>query len=445
MTIGRPLQIDPNNLPGVSRIGGSTPHASVFAGGVWLGRELTVEAVTGGEVLIQGNMVDLNAAGSVRKTGAGLVRLSGSNTYTGTTTVDQGTLRINQASSLPGNTTLVVNAGGAFDLNGFARTIAGFTLNGGELIDSAQSGSTVLSLATGQSYDLRSGRVSTRLGGGTNGLIKTTSGVATLAVSNTYQGPTVIEAGTLLVDGSTSAQSAVSVNGGWLGGRGTVGGTVSIGAQGGLAFTLASAPAGHQPLTISGSLSFANGARVELTLLEGVEPGTYTLANMASGFSGTLPALNLPSGWTGDIAAVGVALQVTLAQAVASPIAIWRQQYFGTTEPTGMAAYDADPDGDGVPNLLEYALGGDPLSPNSALLPQPMMSGNRLSLVVSRIADPNLLYLVEATATLTAESWTPIWSSTGEENAEGEATVEDIVTMDEAPRRFMRLQVEYED
>jgi uncharacterized delta-60 repeat protein len=42
------------------------------------------------------------------------------------------------------------------------------------------------------------------------------------------------------------------------------------------------------------------------------------------------------------------------------PITTWRQQNFGTTSNTGNAADDADPDHDGVPNLLEFATGGAP-------------------------------------------------------------------------------------
>lgn len=43
---------------------------------------------------------------------------------------------------------------------------------------------------------------------------------------------------------------------------------------------------------------------------------------------------------------------------------IWRRGYFGTTEAVGDAAKTADPDGDGLSNLAEYALGTDPLQPN---------------------------------------------------------------------------------
>jgi hypothetical protein len=41
-------------------------------------------------------------------------------------------------------------------------------------------------------------------------------------------------------------------------------------------------------------------------------------------------------------------------------IAQWRALYFGTTNDTATAANDADPDTDGLPNLVEYALGLDP-------------------------------------------------------------------------------------
>jgi hypothetical protein len=40
----------------------------------------------------------------------------------------------------------------------------------------------------------------------------------------------------------------------------------------------------------------------------------------------------------------------------------WRDTWFGTKEPIGEAADEADPNGNNVPNLMEYALGGDPLS-----------------------------------------------------------------------------------
>ena len=49
-----------------------------------------------------------------------------------------------------------------------------------------------------------------------------------------------------------------------------------------------------------------------------------------------------------------------------SPLASWRLTHFGTTENTGLAANDADPDYDGIRNLFEFILDLDPNSPDTA-------------------------------------------------------------------------------
>jgi hypothetical protein len=48
------------------------------------------------------------------------------------------------------------------------------------------------------------------------------------------------------------------------------------------------------------------------------------------------------------------------------PVAQWRQAYWGTTNNLGPAANDADPDADGLHNLLEYALRRNPNAADSA-------------------------------------------------------------------------------
>ncbi|MFN0128847.1 MAG: hypothetical protein ACKV19_19420 [Verrucomicrobiales bacterium] len=57
----------------------------------------------------------------------------------------------------------------------------------------------------------------------------------------------------------------------------------------------------------------------------------------------------------------------------------WRQQNFGTSENTGNAADTADPDGDGVMNLLEYACGMNPNAPDRQLLPVPSYNGSTMT------------------------------------------------------------------
>ncbi len=126
----------------------------------------------------------------------------------------------------------------------------------------------------------------------------------------------------------------------------------------------------------------------------------------------------------------------------------WRLTHFGTTTATGVAADTADPDGDGIANLIEYALGTSPLSSASrpVLDLEPVTaqgeSSPRLTLAFNRIADPTLIYQVEASSTLAPDSWTSIWSSTGAANLAGEVVVVDTVQLSSnAPRRFLRLRV----
>jgi hypothetical protein len=47
---------------------------------------------------------------------------------------------------------------------------------------------------------------------------------------------------------------------------------------------------------------------------------------------------------------------------VLTPLQQWRQNNFGTWQSTGSAANDADPNGDGLPNIMEYVMGRDPNS-----------------------------------------------------------------------------------
>lgn len=65
----------------------------------------------------------------------------------------------------------------------------------------------------------------------------------------------------------------------------------------------------------------------------------------------------------------------------------------------------------------------------------------QLKITFNRIADPLLLYAVEAANHL-AESWFTIWTSTGATNTAGSVTVGDIdVCASPKLLRFLRLRV----
>lgn len=123
---------------------------------------------------------------------------------------------------------------------------------------------------------------------------------------------------------------------------------------------------------------------------------------------------------------------------------LWQKDRFGSQASDPALVGDAaDPDGDGMPNLLEYSLGGDPLAASGDPLPQLALSpgGNFLSLTFPCIADPSLTYFVEASNDLIDWGVAPIWSSSGAPNVPGLTTVTDSADLTTNPRRFLRLRV----
>lgn len=122
----------------------------------------------------------------------------------------------------------------------------------------------------------------------------------------------------------------------------------------------------------------------------------------------------------------------------------WRIMNFGQLTASGDASDESDPDGDGMSNLLEYALGANPLVSDER--PSVPLSGinptsRHLTLTFNRIADSTLIYRVEGSSDL-ASGFVPVWTSTGSLNLAGGITVEDTVDLGTTPKRFLRLTVE---
>lgn len=177
--------------------------------------------------------------GGLTKTGAGILRLSAANTYTGATNINQGTVILGNATALSTSAT-TVRTTGVLDLNGQTITNT-VTLNGtgignaGALINNSGTAATVgaLTIDTG----LGSGSIGASIGGsgnitstgaltGNNLLVKTGSGTLTVgtngttAVPSTRTGNTRIDEGVLRISNSTTglgaATAQVILNGGTL-------------------------------------------------------------------------------------------------------------------------------------------------------------------------------------------------------------------------------------
>ena len=146
----------------------------------------------------------------------------------------------------------------------------------------------------------------------------------------------------------------------------------------------------------------------------------------------------LPVNAGGDGAASTEASANTTGTALTG-IAAWRQNHFGGTANTGEAANGADPDKDGVVNLLEYALAGDPMVAEYDLLPVQGVAGGKLTLAFDRTPDASLTYHVQASDDLLI--WSGVWSSRGSENTAGPVIVTDSELISAHTRRFLRLSV----
>lgn len=147
--------------------------------------------------------------------GRGTMNLSGTNTYTGGTIVNDGILNIASAGALPMGGSLTINAG-QLNLNGNSPTIGNLSGVGGVL-------------------DLGAGRLSINASGasslatsvtGTGGLSLFGTGQLSLTGNNSYTGETRIFGGVLAVNGSITSDVAVGGSGS-LGGSGTIVGNVT--------------------------------------------------------------------------------------------------------------------------------------------------------------------------------------------------------------------------
>ena len=124
-----------------------------------------------------------------------------------------------------------------------------------------------------------------------------------------------------------------------------------------------------------------------------------------------------------------------------SPIALWHLNKFGLNANNETIRGDnADPDFDGTDNLMEYALGLEPMIPSSQGLPNLIPSPNFLTLDVNRnpgATDVN--YIIEVGSDLIG------WSSLNTTILQDTPTrlqARDNVSLNSAQRRFIRLRLE---
>jgi autotransporter-associated beta strand protein len=234
--------------------------------------------------------------GELVKVGTGTMTLTGSNAFNGTYVIDAGTLQIG-------------NGGGSGTLS-FSDQTDLVTINGAGTLAFNRTGTETVNRVIAGSGTLR------HIGAGTT----------ILGAVNTFTGTTLVEAGTLRVDGELLG--TITVSGGTLGGSGTLG-AVTVGSGGKLAagqspgtmtvasltlnagsetiFELAAAGVAGGPsndlIRVTGNLAL-NGGAISVVRGTGFSAGQYTLFEFGT-LTGALTNLTinpLGGGFGGNLA-----------------------------------------------------------------------------------------------------------------------------------------------
>ena len=215
------------------------------------------------------SFLNTSNAGAASITNNGLLTFAGtSNAENATVHTTNGAVTQLLGNANGGQARFITDVGGVFSIVLANNPVTVGSIEGGGAYllgaDPLISGTNNLSTTV-------SGQIFGLLGGS---LVKTGSGTLTLSGLNAYLGPTTVNAGSLIVDGSIAASSLTTVNNGaTLGGNGIVSTTiVNAGAA------LAPGPSVGAPgaLTVSGNLTFQPGA----TYIVGITPLAAATTNV---------------------------------------------------------------------------------------------------------------------------------------------------------------------
>jgi autotransporter-associated beta strand protein len=162
----------------------------------------------------------ISGNGSVTMAGSGALTLSGTNTYSGGTNLNAGTLVLTDVNDLGTGTALNFN-GGTLRWSGINTDISAsfnLTLNAGGAGLDTNGNDVTFANPVGNS--------------GTGGIVKKGAGTLTLAEANLFSGDSTVSVGKLVVSntaGSATGSGAVNVSaGGILAGTGVIAGTVNV-------------------------------------------------------------------------------------------------------------------------------------------------------------------------------------------------------------------------
>lgn len=351
-----------------------------------------------GALRLQGNV---SGPGGLIKRGGGMAGLTGAGkTFSGDVLVEQGVLTFTEPAITGNNVTnytvhdggqLRLSSAGAprqyqfkgpLNLAGSGRSGVAESANLGVLgalrLETGSTGTTavltnVVNLTASADIHAPSGNAIQLQGPllGTGTLTKSGGGTLTLDTgASTFGGAITLNRGTLFLGGPvfTNGGTLTLAEETTLAGSGAWGGTLQVIGGAALAFQIGAAPPPQAPLR-AGAAVFSGPVTVSVLAATNASAGTYPLLSVDGSFVGTnnLALAAPPPAFPASTLTVTNQTLALILRAALTDREQWLELHGLPLDGTGDGADDADPDRDGIANLIERAFLLNPVTPEGTL------------------------------------------------------------------------------